>query len=123
MPKSLIEKATTIKRKKGKGGGLDGALGDLWPNRRGKRQRKGLDSQLELFKGKRGGWKLDRQAAESLRRRMTRTERMVIQDAIDDELEHDQAVGGHYRDEKVIGNESWLRRLVRLARERLGYRA
>jgi hypothetical protein len=54
---------------------------------------------------------------QTLRDRMTPTERMQAQDAVDRAMDDDH-LSAFERDETLTGNESFIRRLVRLIRER-----
>jgi hypothetical protein len=109
------------KPKKARSRGLAGAFEVA-----SRKQRKGreLSDYLNFSDSKkrrrRREWKVVRDVATTLTRRLTRTERLEAQEAAERVLQQDTRLGQHVRDEALTGNESFVRRLVRLVRERVG---
>lgn len=89
------------RKKRGKESGLAGGLG--------------LGDRM--FKRRRGG--MTSEVAQSLRDRLSPTERAEIREQVDRAIDADPQLRGDKSDADLTGNESFIHRLVRIVRNRL----
>jgi len=117
--KSQLERAFGTKRKSRKGGGLNGAFGEVKTSKRKRSKGFGLENSLDLFSKTKKRRGMSEQFIRTIQNRFTPTERKKLSEDVEEELRQDQQLQNKVSDESVTGNESFLRRLVNLVKQRI----
>lgn len=97
------------RRRRGRNEGLAGylAIGDrVVESRADKRSRRNQEARIV------------RDAARAWSNRMSKTERLMIQEEIDETIERDHQLLSHREQQKLLQNASWVQRMVLLVRDR-----
>jgi len=106
--------------KKESGGGMANILGRAGKQRGRKRKDAGMGNDLEaqFSKGvkhkRRRNMEGQLDAADLLKRKMTKSEYLDAKDQADQAAEQDQQIRAKISDENMAGNEGFIRRLMRI---------
>ncbi len=117
--RSVIDRALGGRKNRRRRGGMLGAMGALTRSK----VAHGLDRYMDLRKPSKRTRELGivRQVRSSLRDRLGPTERAQIRREVDEAIEQDRDLNGENQADRLAGGrETFLQRMIRIAKERLG---